>query len=81
MQIEKLYGKDIDDRKEIIKTIKEIYSIRSQYLHHGQSRSELDIISRFLWHVRLFYLRLLRFTEAFTSKEQFLTAIDDQKYK
>jgi hypothetical protein len=75
------YGKDIDEKKELIKTIKEIYSIRSKYLHHGQSKSELEIISSFLWHVRLFYLRLLHFTDKYTSKEDFLTAIDDQKYQ
>ena len=75
------YGKDINEKKKLIKIIKEIYAIRSRYLHHGQSKSELDLISNFLWHVRLFYLRLLHLTESYTSKEQFLTSIDDQKYK
>jgi hypothetical protein len=74
------YGKDINEKKELIKILKEIYEIRSRYLHHGQSRGELDLISNFLWHVRLFYLKLLHFTESYTSKEQFLTSIDDQKY-
>lgn len=74
------YGREINEKKELIKMLKKIYDIRSRYLHHGQSRSELDIISIFLWHVRLFYLRLLHFTESFSSKEQFLTSIDDRKY-
>jgi hypothetical protein len=70
---------ELPKRKEIIRNVKFVYGLRSRYLHHGQSSTELSRLSAFLLDVWLFYLRLLSSLGQYSSKEAFLDAIDDKK--
>jgi hypothetical protein len=72
-------GKKIDERKEVIRNIKHVYSLRSRYLHHGHSSKDLDEMSKFFLHVWVFYVNLVVNSGKFTAKAAFLDAIDDRK--
>ena len=69
----------LEDRKAIIKTIKSIYGVRSRYLHHGHTSSELELISRFMRHIWIFFIQLLENVDRFHTQEEFVNAIDDKK--
>ncbi len=71
----------IEERKKIIKIVKSIYSFRSAYLHHGNSSSELEQISFFMEYAQVFFVTLLKNSNNFTTKEAFVSSIDDLKYK
>lgn len=72
-------AKELAKRKEIIANIKAIYSVRSRYLHHGHIRSELDTIREFLMTAWVFYVQLLGNVHPFSTRLEFVTAIDDAK--
>jgi len=69
----------LSERKAIVKSVKLVYGLRSKYLHHGHTSSELEGIGEFLVYVWYFYTKLLRVSRAFKNKAQFLEAIDDHK--
>lgn len=73
-------SQELVERKSIIKNVKYIYGLRSRYLHHGHSSSEQEELSTFFFRVWLFYFKLLMSFRRFSSKSDFLEAIDDQKF-
>jgi hypothetical protein len=72
-------AQELTKRKSIINTIKSTYGIRSRYLHHGHTSSELELISEFMMCTWVFIIQLIANVEQFSSKESFISAIDDQK--
>lgn len=72
-------AQELTKRKAIIKMIKSIYGVRSRYLHHGHTSSELKLISEFMMQVWIFYIQLLANVAKFSTQEEFVNAIDDHK--
>lgn len=72
-------AQELDERKIIIKTIKSVYGIRSKYLHHGQTSSELKLISDFMIRAWIFFIHLLANADRFQTQQEFVNAIDDLK--
>ena len=72
---------DLDDRKELIGNLRAVYSLRSRYLHHGQSAMELEELEKFYMNTWVFFVSLLSSASRFKTKEEFLVFIDDLKYK
>lgn len=69
----------LEERKSIIKIIKSVYGVRSKYLHHGHTSSELKLIFDFMIRVRVFFMKLLANVDRFHTREEFVNAIDDHK--
>jgi hypothetical protein len=69
----------LDARKAVIRVIKETYSFRSPYLHHGQFATELDIVQGVLIIAWRFYVKLLTVVGQHTTRLGFVQAIDDEK--
>ena len=69
----------LEERKILIKLIKNIYSIRSSYIHHGNSSSELEDISKFMEYVWIFFVKLVNNHKSYSTKEEFISAIEDRK--
>ncbi len=69
----------LEERKKIIKNLRSAYSIRSKYIHHGSSSSELETIKEFLFFVFRFFVLLINNCHLFGQKEDFLNYIDDKK--
>ena len=72
-------SQELAERKSIIKSVKTVYRLRSRYLHHGHSASELDEFIYFFRHVWIFYTKLLGVSQAFANKAEFLETLDDHK--
>ena len=72
-------GDELEQRKRIIRSVKNVYEIRSKYLHHGNSSSELDELTEFFRYVWTFFVVLLGCTKKYKSKAEFLDAINDKK--
>ena len=72
-------AKELDDRKNVIRIIKNVYKIRSKYLHHGYKISDLEDLTTFLHYAWSFYLNLLEASSKYSNKADFIEAIEDQK--
>lgn len=71
---------NIDGRKKIIRNIKDVYGIRSKYLHHGYSSYELESISEFMLNTQVVIVGLLLNADRFVDKSAF-NAIEDIKFR
>ncbi|WP_223788545.1 HEPN domain-containing protein [Marinicella meishanensis] len=75
-----LIAEKLQDRKAIIKNLKEVYSLRSKYLHHGHSSQDIKNLSQFFLNMWVFYVQLITSEKhAFKTKAEFLEYIDDYK--
>lgn len=74
-----LSAHELIERKVVMKTVKSVYAIRSRYLHHGHVYSELEIITKFMQYVHLFFINLIPDLDRFSDKDAFASALDDQK--
>lgn len=72
-------SQDLSERKAIIKNVRNVYGLRSKYLHHGHSSSDLEELSTFFVRVWIFYVQLVINSGHFKTKSEFLDAIDDLK--
>lgn len=72
-------SQELSERKDIIKNVRHVYGLRSRYLHHGHSSSELEDLSTFFIRVWVFYVKLVNNSGRFKTKSEFLDAIDDYK--
>lgn len=72
---------NIDGRKKIIRNIKDVYGIRSKYLHHGYSSYELESISEFMLNTQVVIVGLLLNADRFVDKSAFINAIEDIKFR
>ena len=72
-------AQELIKRKYIITTIKSAYGVRSRYLHHGHTSSELELISEFMSCAWIFFIQLIDNVERFSTKESFISAIEDHK--
>jgi hypothetical protein len=76
-----LIGNGLDERKRILATTREIYAVRSGFIHHGRAvpiekSKALDLFMQFAW---VALRRVLNARDAFTSRIAFLESIDDRK--
>ncbi len=69
----------LSERKKIIRNIKNVYALRSKYLHHGKSSQELENTTKFLNTVWHFYYKLINLSDSFTSKNQMIEYIENLK--
>jgi hypothetical protein len=71
----------IEGRRSIVKLVKEVYSIRSRYVHHGNITVEADqSVREFLRLVWGVFVSLVGNKDNFTTKDECIKAIEDIKY-
>lgn len=73
--------KSSNGRQDITRTIRKIYSIRSNYIHHGvqtiEERDEIDKLLDIAWRMFIF---LAQNVNRFKIKEDFIKALEKIKY-
>lgn len=74
-----MIGNNVISRKIIIKNIKDIYSIRSKFIHHGLNLHDKNIFREFLENIWKFYIHLIKSHLFFKSKEDLLNYIEEKK--
>ena len=73
--------KDPIKRKENVKILKDIYEVRSKFIHHGRSISEnTELLRNFMNRAWIFFLTLIDYIDKYSTKEEFLDDIDILKY-
>lgn len=70
-------GDGTADKKMLISDFKRVYKLRSDFLHHGQKRNDVDILERFMVNTWLLFNNLLLVKDEFKTKAQFLKSLDD----
>jgi len=73
--------KSSNGRQDIARTIRKVYSIRSNYIHHGvqtiEEREEIDKLLDITWRMFIF---LAQNINHFKTKEDFIKALEKIKY-
>ena len=72
--------KESQQRKNVIELTKNIYNLRSRFLHHGKQIDDIHNMNLFMNHVFDFYLHLIRLCDKYDCKNQFIEEIDNIKY-
>ncbi|MDF2831546.1 HEPN domain-containing protein [Chryseobacterium indoltheticum] len=76
--ISKLVTKNVEERKFIITLLKEMYGIRSSYVHHAKER-EINIqnLSKFQYYIHNLITILIELSTSHITKDTILKEIDD----
>ena len=73
--------KSSNERQNVARTIRKIYSMRSNYVHHGvqtiEEREEIDKLLDITWRMFIF---LAHNINRFKTKEDFIKALEDSKF-
>lgn len=68
------------ERQEIVTMFKEIYNLRSKFIHHGKEIEHMDIISEFFKSTFYFFIKLMCDLEKFDTKDSFIKHLDEIKF-
>ena len=74
-----LIENSIEGRREVIKDVKNGYSFRSSFLHHGASIEDYEALEKFMWQAWRAVTAIISATNNFKTKEEFLNYLDDKK--
>ena len=75
-----LIGKDIRERKDIVTTLREIYSIRSKFIHHGATFiAETNLLRKFMNYTFLCFSKLVVLMDNYKTKDELLNDLDNLK--
>lgn len=78
-RIATLLGKNLQEKKDIIKTIRTIYSSRSKFLHHAQSMNQYEELERFVNYAFLALAFTIKRSNEFSTTQGFVSFLDDKK--
>lgn len=68
------------ERKRIVERTKTIYSLRSRFIHHGQSIDDIQKLQDFMFDAWRFFQTLMLNINRFKTKEEFITKIEEVKF-
>ena len=75
-----LFGHDtVGERADAVKNVKEAYSLRSRFVHHGAEIEEREIVTRFARHGLGLFSRIAKNAARFRTKVELLDHIDRMK--
>ena len=75
-----IYSYDsVDERKTAVNDVKEAYSLRSRFVHHGAEIGETEVVNRFARHGLVLFSRITRNVFRYGSKQELLDHIDRMK--
>lgn len=74
-----LIGNSIDERKKIIRVIRDAYNLRSRFVHHGGSVDDYDKMREFMLYARRAVISVIHASESVPTIEVLLDELDDRK--
>ena len=74
-----LIGETLEARKIIVTTTRQIYGLRSNFIHHGQSIEDNDLLEKFLWFAWESFAYLLQLIDKAKTVEELLSSLDDRR--
>jgi len=72
-------GRDLEERKDIIRTVVSVYGLRSRFFHHGLDIDELKTVEKFMLHIWKFYFLMIENSHRHSTKEELINAIEERK--
>ena len=75
-----LIGKNSQECKGIVTNYKATYKLRSNYVHHGMTVTEMDTLSVFYSNAFQCFFNIVHLNLSHKSKDDFLSAIEDRKF-
>jgi len=73
-------GLSTDERKKIARLVRTCYGFRSQFIHHGRTLEDFEVLAEFMMYAWNFFIRLTRYAHQYTTRSDFLEAIETRKY-
>lgn len=77
-------GRNVNQRRDIVKSVRDVYSLRSKFVHHGiEDPPDSELLARleaFLATVGQLFFELGGFLKSMSTKADFLDALDARKY-
>lgn len=77
-------GTNLTQRRDIVKSVRDVYSVRSKFVHHGieepPDSDQLARLEAFLATVAQLFFELGGFLKSVSTKADFLDALDARKY-
>ncbi|MBZ5720628.1 MAG: hypothetical protein LAO03_09630 [Acidobacteriia bacterium] len=67
-------------RKAIASNFAQTYSLRSSFVHHGNSIADLDVLEEFLVNAWSCFIGVLGTIERYRTKEELINALEDRKF-
>jgi hypothetical protein len=74
-----MIGNTLEERRDIVMTVRKTYGMRSGFIHHGHSLDDIEVFERFLGYAWSCLLELLRLRDKFTTRFELLGKLDDMK--
>jgi hypothetical protein len=74
-----LVGNSLESRKAVVSNAAETYRLRSSFLHHGNSVSDLEVLSTFMLNAWSCFTALLENASRVQARDQLIAALEDRK--
>jgi Apea-like HEPN len=74
-----LVGPTITERRAVVKTVRDTYAVRSQFIHHGAHIADRETVKAFLTHAWRTFAALVASQDKFTSRDALLNMLDERK--
>ncbi|MDO9303489.1 MAG: HEPN domain-containing protein [Anaerolineales bacterium] len=78
-RVANLIGKDLAEKKGIIKNITTIYGLRSKFIHHAEKISDLEELEQFFPHAFVALASTVQKANIFSTMKEFISSLDDKK--
>jgi hypothetical protein len=72
-------AKTVEKRRAVIRNLKDAYTLRSKFIHHGHTIDELETVRSFMLDVWIFFLELVKASHSFATKEEFIDHLEAKK--
>lgn len=69
----------VQERKDALKDVKNAYSLRSRFVHHGAEIDDREVVNRFAYHGYQVLCRIAKNVHHFSCKVEFVEHIDRMK--
>jgi len=74
-------GKNAEDRIVIVRTLRDIYAMRSKFVHHGKVIEEnKELLRMFMNNAWIFFMMMIGNLEKYNTKDDFLLELDLKKF-
>ncbi|MDP9314192.1 MAG: HEPN domain-containing protein [Chloroflexota bacterium] len=73
-------GDTANERQDMAANLRKAYSLRSKFVHHGQTIEEVETIRQFMLNTWRLFTQLAKISKRFTTKEELIEALEARKW-
>ncbi len=74
-----LIGRNYQERMDVVRNVRDVYGIRSAFVHHGQTPRHVSIVDQFLIYTWTAFSRLMDLSVEYKTKDALIGALEDRK--